>query len=341
MKFDLNELKGAKKEIYEYLWEKNNFSAKPILTGKNDRSYEFFNVLNNVSVKLADIFELSNREEFFKKFVMACSGNGDEIRKITTLHSSSLCALLFFYNVTRDNILVIDYPGLENVEFYESLFEVKNKVIRFPSNVDVVLIGENKNARNEKVLFFLESKFSEYITGITKKNKNYEIGKGYIDSCDTKKIYCSEVLAEIGIKLDTSHKDKYYLIPSSDKYIEGIKQMISHHVGVRNYLKSGPYNKNDEYVINELKELLKNKKNLTVYLGEILFDNFPDAQLHKLNEYKTDYEKMAHFLNETYSESGVKVLSEILRYSMFNNSKFKLDTKVSQFYKISEESRAY
>ena len=334
MNIDLKELSGDKKNFYEYLWKDNSFSAEPILTGKTDHSYEFFNVINDVSIKMAELFDLQNKSEFYKKFKMSCSGNGDEIKKITTMHSSSLCALLFFYNVTKDNTLTINYPGLENVVFYESLFEVKNKVIRFPSNVDVVLIGYNINNEEEKVLLFLESKFSEYITGITKKGKSYEIGKGYIDSCDTKKIYCSEVLEDFGLKLDTSHHDKYYLIPDTDKYVEGIKQMVSHHVGIRNFLQSGPYNKNDEEVIQKLKALLNDKDKLKVILGEIVFDNFPEKQLQKLDEYEKDYLKISDLLNSIYNDCGVKVLDKTLRYSLFKNNGFKLDKKVAQFYRV-------
>lgn len=42
---------------------------------------------------------------FDAKFGQACSGFGREERRIATLHSSSLCALLFFYNVTKEHPL--------------------------------------------------------------------------------------------------------------------------------------------------------------------------------------------------------------------------------------------
>ncbi|MCR5766753.1 MAG: hypothetical protein K6G09_12365 [Treponema sp.] len=141
--------------------------------------------MKNTTQEVADFFEKSNKELFLKKFQMVCSGSGDEIKKITTLHSSSLCALLFFYNVTKTNKLIFPYSELHDIEFYDSLFEVKNQVIRSPSNIDVVLIGENK--KGSKVIFFLESKFSEYILGINKKGDKFELGKSYVDLCDTKK----------------------------------------------------------------------------------------------------------------------------------------------------------
>ncbi len=330
MDIRFEELSGDKRKIYEYLWKNTKFSAEVNISGESSHSYEFFNVVENTAQKLSEIFKISNKELFLKKFKMACSGNGDEITKITTLHSSSLCALLFFYNVTKTNKLVFPYPELKDIEFYDSLFEVKNKVIRFPSNIDVVLIGENKEKK--KVLLFLESKFSEYILGITKKGNKYELGKGYVDSCDTKKIYCDETLTTFGLKLDKSKKDKYYLIPDSDCYVEGIKQMVSHHVGIRNLLTSGVYDKNEKEVKNNLKDILTEKPQ--VYLGEILFDNFDISQTELLNNYENDYSKIANLLNESFDNHGVKVLKKSLRYSIFNEMNFKLDDMIRDFYKI-------
>lgn len=330
MDIDFNKLSGDKKNIYEYLWKDTRFSSNVTISGENSYSYEFFNVVQTTALMLADIFDVSNKELFLKKFKMSCSGNGDEITKITRLHSSSLCALLFFYNVTKTNKLVFPYSELQDIEFYDSLFEVKNKVIRAPSNIDVVLIGKNK--KGQKVLFFLESKFSEYILGIKKKGNKYELGKGYVDSCDTNRIYNNEILAKFGLRLEKLIKDKYYLIPERDCYIEGIKQMISHHVGIRNLLTSGVYDKNENDVKKILKEILKEKPK--VYLGEILFDNFDSNQISILENYEKDYSEIAKLLNTSFDNKGAKVLDETLRYSLFKSMNFKLDDKVKDFYKL-------
>ena len=155
-KIDVNELKNKEKQIiYKHLWANRSF----------------------VSESLANNFGIEKEKDvFIKKFEMSCSGTGGELKKITTLHSSSLCALLFFFNV---DTMPLKMRGLENCEFTQSFFEFKNKVIRYPSNIDVVLLGKNK-ITNKKVILFLESKFSEYITGINKKDTKYKIGKAYL-----------------------------------------------------------------------------------------------------------------------------------------------------------------
>ena len=170
-----------KKKVYK-LWEEYVFNENEIvLNGKKDHSYEFAingkDVLTLLSDNLASFFSIEDKDLFDKKFRMACSGNGGEGMKISTLHSSALCALLFFYNVCNNNPLVI--KELPEYEFVDSVFEFKNKVIGYPSNIDIVLLGYKKSNSDEKIILFLESKFSEYITGTTNKGSKYEIGKSY------------------------------------------------------------------------------------------------------------------------------------------------------------------
>ena len=95
---------------------------------------------------------------------MAVGGSGNEGDKITTLHSSSLCALLHFYNVER-HPLTLEFKTKNNkkveikrrVIFNKSVFEFKSPVIGNPSNMDVVLIGKDENT-GKNIVFFLESK---------------------------------------------------------------------------------------------------------------------------------------------------------------------------------------
>lgn len=51
-----------------------------------------------------------------------------------------------FYNVSKETPFYIDINGKEH-EYTEVFFEVKNKVITRPSNMDVVLVNK-KNKRN-------------------------------------------------------------------------------------------------------------------------------------------------------------------------------------------------
>lgn len=307
MKINFKEFSGKKKEIYEFLWNKES-DFEVAKKGKKDISYEFTtkeNTIESMIDMFCTNFKITNKELFATKFLMACSGSGNEIDKITTMHSSSLLALLSFFSVTEKNKLTI--PGLDGYVFEKSFFEFKNKVISYPSNVDVVLLGKNKNGK--KVILFLESKFTEYITRVTKKGSKYKVGKSYFkDGTFIKPIY-DKVISEFNLELE-----KNKLIPSEDKYIEGIKQMISHYYGIRNFIDKQYCETNND----SLKEILDYNAE-EILLGEILFDNIPDSMKSKyLEPYKSDYSKLAKIMNDQLAKDNItnfKVLENFLRYT--------------------------
>ena len=310
-KIDFEELKTPKKEIYESLWKNCDFDFEVAKKGNKDPSYEIAfsdkTLIDFVGDKIALSFDINkNKKTFAKKFQMACSGTGDELKKITTLHSSSLCALLFFFNVDNKKLVI---PSLSEYEFTESYFEFKNKVIGYPSNIDVVLLGKNINT-GKKVILFLESKFSEYITGtgIIKASK--------IESYFKTDRYSAPIYESIDKEeyFDFKKKDGFY---NSEKYNEGIKQMISHYYGIRNFMEKPADN---EDVYKNIREYGAEE----IILGEILFDNFAkDNKLEeKLINYKKDYSKLADIINDEYKKDEkkpenieFKVLTESLVYS--------------------------
>lgn len=323
-KIDFEELKTPKKEIYEYLWGNCDLDFEVAKKGVTDPSYEIAfsdrTLIDFVGDKIALSFDINkNKDTFAKKFQMACSGTGDELRKITTLHSSSLCALLFFFNVDNKKLVI---PSLSEYEFTESYFEFKNKVIGYPSNIDVVLLGKNINT-GKNVIFFLESKFSEYITG-TKKMK---VGKSYFKSdCCSAPIYES---IEKDESFDFNKKDGFY---NSKKYNEGIKQMISHYYGIRNFMEKPADN---EDVYKNIKEYGAEE----IILGEILFDNFAkDNKLEeKLKDYKKAYSKLAKIINEEYKKDETKpenIEFKVLEKSLSYSELSKLEEYISDFPKI-------
>ena len=321
LKFD--KLKTDKKEIYTNLWKKSNLNFDIQKTGQNDFSYQFeigFDPVENVASKIADIFNLSDKVVFIEKFKMVCAGNGNELAKITTLHSSSLCSLLFFYNVTKENPLIID-----EYTFTQSIFEFKNKVIGYPSNIDVVLIG--KDSKGKKVILFLESKFSEYITGRTKSYCAYKLGKSYLNNKFSKPIYSDDsLLSDLGLELN-QNEEELSLIPKEDKYVEGLKQIISHYVGIRNLLTNNCYEK-DNANFTSVKEEAQNAE---ILLGEILFDNFGNEFEPILNSYEKDYEILAKKLNEISEKpSEFKILNKLWHYSTLKD--FPKDEKIREFY---------
>ncbi len=323
-KIDFEELKNPKKEIYESLWKNCDLDFEVAKKGNKDPSYELafsnMTLIDFVGDKIALSFDINkNKDTFAKKFQMACSGSGGELKNITTLHSSSLCALLFFFNVDNKKLVI---PSLSEYEFTESYFEFKNKVIRYPSNIDVVLLGKNIKT-GKKVILFLESKFSEYITGIGKK----KVSQSYFKSgC-----YSAPIYESIEEKEESFDFNKENGFNNSEKYNEGLKQMISHYYGIRRFMK-GEFFDDNEDVYKNIREYGADE----IILGEILFDNFAkDNKLEdKLKNYKKDYSNLANIIKEEYKKDETKpkniefkVLEKSLSYS-------ELDKYISDFPKI-------
>lgn len=311
MALDISILKNKKREIYSYLWDNYNFDFEIVQSGKKDPSYEFGfsgnSLIEFVGKSISDSFKINkNQKTFINKFKMACSGTGDELKKITTLHSSSLCALLFFFNVDNKKLI---FPSLNKYEFTESYFEFQNKVIGYPSNIDVVLLGKNIENGN-KVILFLESKFSEYITGIGKKS----VGKSYFNpDCYSLPIYES---VEKNKSFDFNKENGFY---NSKKYNEGLKQMISHYYGIRRFME-GEFVDDKDNIYKNIKE----PKASEIILGEILFNDFSNVSSLKkfLDDYEKDYSSLASIINEQYQKDEKKpkdvsfrVLQTSLHYS--------------------------
>ena len=328
-----NELKDNKKDIYLSLWDNKKFDFNIVKTGNTNPSYEFAfcgkSLEEFIGESIADNFgiqEIEERKVFMEKFRQTCSGSGDELRKITTLHSSSLCALLCFFNVTEQNYLTISIPDYGEYKFTDSYFEFKNKVIKSPSNMDIVLVGTNTK-NNNKVVLFLESKFSEYVLSV---GMYKDIGKSYYKKgCFSAPIY--EAL-ENNKTFDFSEKNGF---ENKDIYNEGLKQIISHYYGIRNFLKGKPYKKGYE-MFNKIHDQINAQE---ILLGEIIFE-FTKINERYLESYKEKYSELAKIINKKYNQDfnndkkDFKVIKQLLTYSSIidKNSTYKLPPKVRDFY---------
>ena len=273
-------------------------------------------------------FNIQNKNQFREKFYNeACSGDGGEAAKITRLHSSSLCAFLFFYNVNNDNKISIEIENGKICEFDEVYFEIKNTVIkkRKPSNIDVVLIS-----KSSRIILYLESKFAEYYLS----NGSIEVSSDYLCKEDCKighqlyKQISNDIdFKKIGLKINfDSGKDGVFKIESNKniedinnkkKYVSycgGIKQMISHYIGLYNFVNGEIFDQDSRN--KKLKDLFDS--GFSIYLGEILFD-FDNEKIIKFREdYEKKYEKLAGLLNNSTnntSKTKVKCLSEVKYYS--------------------------
>lgn len=296
---------------------------------------------NEVLNKLKEVFEIKS-DSFDKKYCMAISGDGQEVKRISTLHSSSLAALLLLYSVSERKPLkcILD----NNIyTFNESFFEVKTEVkdSHF-SNMDVVLVG--KNSEDKDVIYFLESKFSEYLhTGMCNNisleaYKDKYDGLGLINNDDAIK-----GLHFIKVEKGKDDVDCLQITSDTPQYCSGIKQMISHFIGVTNFAENGekamdPKQKKFPF----FDELLKlQKAGAEIILGEVLFgfdcavDGEDSKGETKLSKYSSIYEQLAEILKANTSKvsSKVHVLPQVLTYQELLEG-FELDDRVKAFYQL-------
>lgn len=287
------------KNTYCSRWKKDSANSFLFSIKKEKNKPE----INEDKLKIIEkIFEIKDSNEIRDKYKQATSGTGMERRRISVLHSSSLCAFLHFYNVNEKPI------NINGIIYDEVYFEIQNIVFKNhnPSNVDIVLIS-NQN----KEILFLEAKFSEYLSIVD----SYTISKEY------KKIYDELHIID---DYDVIEKnDKIILIPKNHKkhYIGGIKQMISHYIGIKNFIKNK----------KSFDGKIRLKDNFEVKLGTILFDGWKDEEY--LKDYSNEYKKLIyHLKNDKNKPNNFKILDSVLTYQeVFKN--YNLDEKVRKYYK--------
>ena len=375
MMYSFENMKPAKKMLYEKLWGDKKFRSKDFITPKNwtgkesedsfyikssITSFMMSNITSAIATDLANAFDIkdeSKRALFTQKTEQACSGSGEEALKITTMHSSSLCSLLCFYGISDKNKLEIKLEDDKTYVFTESFFEFQNEVIkgRSPSNMDVVLVGYEKENINQKVVLFLESKFTEYHS----LSSSMSIANSYLENTYGKVIY--NKLEKRGIyNIITSNKQDEkefkFSVPQNQTqkngkkvskenvYLEGIKQMISHYIGVRNLLDGNIVSSRNCDIHNEIVKDI-NEKGAKVLLGTIIFEDLYQESKY-FNKYKDRYEEIAKILNEVSrlsdneknitSTEQLTILEKPLTYAgVFlseEGKQFELDEKVKKYY---------
>lgn len=179
-------------------------------------------------------------------FYTVANGQGKEKDKMDTIYSSSLQSLLIMHRVSKDHPIII---GTES--YSKALYEYRNRVIGYPSSVDVVLVNED-----EKSVLFIESKLYEIIRDST-PNGEAVVGPSYFSSENgfhKLGLSCEELSDEIKIECNSYVKNHYNsgikrselsgnvelakINPLKEKgfvYSEGIRQILSHIIGILNY----------------------------------------------------------------------------------------------------------
>lgn len=351
---DFYNLPAKERLMYQELW-KNKEHVENLLDCKisprisrNKPNSFFFGGDTDTAELFKSIFGIKNEEIFDIKYDMATGGDGDEGRKIRTLHSSSLCALLFFYNVTSEHPLTLNLDG-RIIKFTRSAFEFKSPVIRNASNMDIVLFGKEENTE-KAVVFLLESKFSEhYMSADSKLNG---ISSNYINNPYSSPFYKKQFLSRLSLKTEPKDiediedikdiKEFNLLIDTEDKevstdnqyYIGGIKQMISHYVGMRKLDKNKFYGgKKSEYHISIEKAI---KNGADIILGEILFGDDVEAMKPATERYSEKYKLLAEKMNQVLEAEGrtrLHVLKEDLSYSkLFKDKSYSVEEEIWKYY---------
>ena len=269
-------------------------------------------------------------------FEAATSGDGNEKPRILTRHSSSLLAFLCFNDVANNPIKI------KGTVYNEVMFEVKNNVINesgTPSNIDVLLMGENR-----KKLLFLESKFTEYLSG----------GKVFLSPDRYKYFY--ELLSEklelpfiasfdkVKHKPNKSHSEPFeteeYCLKTKERtseYLGGIKQAFSHLLGIA----TGPAKKQTKGNEDYTSSLLENADEIK--FASIVFNCDND----KFDDYKILYESVfenSNVIKDTIKdvlkkrELKLTIISELLEYQdVFKKNN--RSGKVIEFYNKVNDSK--
>lgn len=277
------------------------------------------------------------RESARGLFEAATGGNGNEKQKILTLHSSSLLAFLCFNDVANHPIII---DKIDETAYNEVMFEVKNNVINNSpgkSNIDVLLMGENR-----KKLLFLESKFTEYLSGgkVTLSNKYRDL---YIK---LQKLNLPFNIKFINVlqESDNSHKEpdikeeiRLYTEEKTSEYLHGIKQAFSHLLGIA----TGPAKKQTKGNEDYTSSLLENADEIK--FASIVFNCDND----KFEKYKILYESVfenSNVIKDTIKdvlkkrELKLTIISELLEYQdVFQKNN--RSGKVIEFYNKVNDSK--
>ncbi len=265
-------------------------------------------IKSKICNQLINIFKINNKIQFRKKFFEACSGNGTETVNLIRLHSSALCALLFFYEISKNKPLTLKLNE-KSITFNNVFFEYKNKVINGPSNIDIVLISEEK-----KKILFLESKFSEYYLD----NKNEKISSAYLKNEIGELIYLDKLKVFKTFKIYDKNKKNFILssdnsdISNEKSYVGGIKQMVSHYIGLMNFIDGNLYS-DKEFHRDEFFKNNNKYKEFKIYLGEILFDFNDNIINNFMLDYEEKYKVLAKILKN--KNPNINFLPEVLHYS--------------------------
>lgn len=302
-------------DLFEKVLTESSKFAERIQVGKNENGAKAFKCTPKTKkMKLWEIFGNGAKmpKEFNNAYIAATSGGGYESRRITQLNSSSLLALLCFWNVSENKPLEID-----GFKYTQVFFEVENEVFNHNSSIDILLISKD----NSEYLF-LESKFTE----ILNPTNQYWLGEKYHNiytaiSDNLGKIKVSDVMTrEHKVNGKTKPIEEFSITQNKKRYYAGIKQMISHIIG----LLRGPGED-----MNAPHKEAYNKTNIKIKLGTILYD----FSKFDVEDFSKKYEDYVEFYKKSFtSENNADIISKIVANPILKD-KVKLNANTLEIIK--------
>lgn len=205
-----------------------------------------------------------------KFYEMFMAGDGCELEnKAKSIFSSSMLAYNFFYWVSPEHPL--EYAGITydrvyfEVKFPVMTKETQGRPVNHPSNMDVVLFSTQSNA-----MICIECKYTEHT-----KNQKAEFADAYFKhAC----YFAGNPYSTSFIKLALRYNEK------SDGYYAGIKQNVSHMIGVSNVLHDADalswFKANNPFIEPEVKEQIGSET--IFFFTNLLYEhpkevtNYPD-----------------------------------------------------------------
>lgn len=260
---------------YKLLFEKILSNAPQFQIGKNGTKERLWQIFYE-SGEIPDAFSVA-----FKN-----ATNGFERRRITQPNSSSLLALLCFWNVSKEHPITIN-----NVEYTEVYFEVENTVFDHNSSVDILLVSEK-----ESTWLYLESKFTEPLSPKSSESLSYK----YYDIYKSIRVNLKINLSDLQNRKGEGKRKEFKITQNKKRYYGGIKQMISHLIGV---LKGARDKANAEY-----KEVYKKGLPESIILGSILYD----FSKYDVEEFKNLYSDYVSFYEDSFSsQNGKSIIANV------------------------------
>ena len=193
---------------------------------------------------------------------------------------------------------------------------------------------------NRKKLLFLESKFTEYLSGgkVTLSPHRYE--EFYSMLTEKNNFRFSAGYLPVNSKTDKSQKTQYYLYTDKEpsQFLEGIKQAFSHLLGIA----TGPAKKQTKGNEDYTSSLLENADEIK--FASIVFN----CDNKKFDDYKILYESV--FENSDVIKDTIKdvlkkrelkltIVPHLLQYQEVFQANFPHE-KVREFYRVANATSA-